>query len=43
MRVMFKNLKSKTKKALAKVGAFIEASVEIAGEVVDDLPDLDFD
>ena len=43
MRAMFKNLRSKTKKALAKVGAIIEASVEVAGEVVDDLPDLDFD
>ena len=40
---MFKKLKSKTKKALIKVGAFIEASVEVAGDLVDDLPDIDFD
>lgn len=40
---MFKRLQSKTKKALAKVGAFIEASVEVAGELVDDIPDIDFD
>ena len=40
---MFKKLKSKTKKALTKVGAFIEASVEVAGDLVDDLPDIDFD
>ena len=40
---MFKNLQSKTKKALAKVGAFIKASVEVTGELVDDIPDIDFD
>jgi len=40
---MFKRLQSKTKKALTKVGAFIEASIEAVGEVVDDIPDIDFD
>lgn len=40
---MFKNLQSKAKKVLTKVGAFIEASIEVVGEVVDDIPDLDFD
>jgi hypothetical protein len=40
---MFKNLQSKTKKALTKVGALLEASMEVVEEVVDDIPDLDFD
>lgn len=43
LSLMFKNLRSKTKKALAKVGAFIEASMEAVEEVVDDIPDIDFD
>ena len=38
---MFKRLQNKTKKALAKVGAFIEASAEVVGELVDG--DIDFD
>lgn len=40
---MFRNLQNKAKKALTKVGAFIEASIEVIGEVVDDIPDMDFD
>ena len=40
---MFDKLKNKTKKALTKVGAFIETVVEITGEGFDDFPDLDFD
>jgi hypothetical protein len=40
---MFKRLKTKTKETLTKVGAFIEATVEIIGEGIDDFPDLDFD
>lgn len=43
LSLMFKNLQSKAKKALTKVGAFIEASIEVVGEVVDDIPDMDFD
>lgn len=43
LSLMFKNLQSKAKKALMKVGAFIEASMEVVGEVVDDIPNLDFD
>jgi len=43
LSLMFKNLQSKAKKVLTKVGAFIEASIEVVGEVVDDIPDLDFD
>ena len=39
---MFKRLRNKTKKALTKVGAFIEASIEaIGGELVDG--DINFD
>lgn len=41
--LMFKSLQSKTKRALAKVGALIEASMEAVGELVDDIPDIDFD
>lgn len=41
--LMFKSLQSKTKRALAKVGALIEASMEVVGELVDDIPDIDFD
>jgi hypothetical protein len=40
---MFKRLQNKTKKALTKVGAFIEASIEAIGELVDDISDTDFD
>jgi len=40
---MFKRLQSKTKKALTKVGAFIEAFAESVGELLDDIPDIDFD
>lgn len=40
---MFKRLWNKTKKALTKVGAFIEASIEAVGELIDDIPDIDFD
>lgn len=43
LSLMFKSLQSKAKKALTKVGAFIEASMEAVGEVVDDISDLDFD
>ena len=38
---MFKNLQSKTKKALAKVGALLEAFAETVEDLVDE--DLDFD
>lgn len=38
---MFRNLRSKTKKALTKVGALLEAFAETVGDLVDD--DLDFD
>jgi hypothetical protein len=40
---MFKRLQNKTKKALTKVGAFIEAFIEAVGELIDDVPDIDFD
>ena len=40
---MFKRLRNKTKKALTKVGAFIKASIEAVGELIDDIPDIDFD
>lgn len=40
---MFKKLQNKTKKALTKVGAFVEASIEVVGELVDDISDIDFD
>ena len=40
---MFERLQDKTKKALAKVGAFIEASTEVVGELIDDVSDIDFD
>ena len=40
---MFKNLQSKAKKVLAKVGAFIEASAEAMEDFIDDIPDIDFD
>ena len=40
---MFKKLQNKTKKALTKVGAFVEASIEAMGELVDDISDIDFD
>lgn len=40
---MFNILKNKTKRALAKVGALVEASMEIIGELVGDIPDIDFD
>ena len=43
LSLMFKNLQSKTKKVLAKVGAFIEASVEAMEDFIDDIPDIDFD
>ena len=41
LQKMFKRLQSKTKKALTKVGAFIEASIEAVGELID--ADIDFD
>lgn len=41
LQKMFKRLQNKTKKALTKVGAFIEASAEVIGELVD--ADTDFD
>lgn len=40
---MLKRLQSKIKKALTKVGAFIEASAETVGELIDDIPDINFD
>jgi hypothetical protein len=40
---MFKKLRNETKKALTKVGAFIEASLEATGEILDDISDIDFD
>ena len=40
---MFNKLANKAKEALVKVGAFIESTVEIIGEGIDDFPDLDFD
>lgn len=43
LSLMFKNLQSKAKKALTKVGAFIEATIETIEEGIDDFPDLDFD
>ena len=43
LQKMFEKLQNKTKKALTKVGAFIEASIEVIGELVDDISDTDFD
>ena len=40
---MFDILTNKAKRVLTKVGAFIEATVEIIGEGIDDFPDMDFD
>lgn len=40
---MFKKLQNKSKKALTKVGAFIEAFAESVGELINDIPDIDFD
>ena len=40
---MFKSLQSNAKRALAKVGALIEASIEVVGELVDDISNIDFD
>ena len=40
---MFKRLRSKTKKAIAKVGVIIEAVAEGIGDLVDGLEDFDFD
>lgn len=40
---MFKRLQSKTKKAIAKVGAVLEAIAEGIGDLVDGIEDLDFD
>ena len=40
---MFKRLRSKTKKAIVKVGAVLETIAEGVGDLVDELEDLDFD
>ena len=40
---MFESLQNKTKKALTKVGAFIEASAEVVEELIDGISGMDFD
>ena len=40
---MFRKLQSKTKRALAKAGALFEATVEVIGDIVDEIDVPDFD
>lgn len=40
---MFERLQTKIKKALMKVGAFIEASAEAIEELIDGISGMDFD
>lgn len=40
---MLRKLRSKTKKAIAKVGIVLEAIAEGIGDLVDGLENLDFD
>jgi len=40
---MFRNLRSKTKKVLAKAGALMEAVTETVEDIIDEIEGPDFD